>query len=163
MSEEQRAKDGIRDGLKAGIGILSALKDAIEETVGEMSKRGDITPERAKEAVRSTMQKVQDAMGDARERLDFVPRAEFDALKAEVVALRARVDAHEAFGAHGSAPVGASGSSAGGATSGGAASSPGGSAGAASASGAWPESHDTSAPAHPSATGGTQSPLDEPR
>ena len=67
MAEQQKASDGIRDGLKAGIGILAALKDAFEETIDEMRERGDISPERAKEAVRSTMQRAQEAMGDARD------------------------------------------------------------------------------------------------
>jgi polyhydroxyalkanoate synthesis regulator phasin len=95
MPDQQKPSDGIRDGLKAGIGILAALKDAIEETIDEMRARGDITPERAKEAVRSTMQRAQEAMGDAREKLDFVSRKEFDVLKDEVAELRTRLAAHE--------------------------------------------------------------------
>jgi polyhydroxyalkanoate synthesis regulator phasin len=98
MADQQKPSDGIRDGLKAGIGILAALKDAIEETIDEMRARGDITPERAKEAVRSTMQRAQEAMGDAREKLDFVPRKEFEALKDEVAQLRTRLAAHESGG-----------------------------------------------------------------
>jgi polyhydroxyalkanoate synthesis regulator phasin len=103
MAEQQKASDGIRDGFKAGIGILAALKDAIEETIDEMRERGDISPERAKEAVRSTMQRAQEAMGDARDRLDMVSRKEFEALKDEVAALRIRLATHEG-GAHGGAP-----------------------------------------------------------
>jgi polyhydroxyalkanoate synthesis regulator phasin len=100
MSEEQKSKDGIKEGLKAGMGILSALREAIEETIEEMRERGDISPDRAKEAVRSTMKKAQDAMGDAREKLDFVPRKEFDALKQEVAELRSRIAAHQLSSSH---------------------------------------------------------------
>jgi polyhydroxyalkanoate synthesis regulator phasin len=100
MTEEQKSKDGIKEGLRAGLGILSALREAIEETIEEMRERGDISPDRAKEAVRSTMKKAQDAMGDAREKLDFVPRREFDALKQEVAELRSRITAHQLAGTH---------------------------------------------------------------
>ena len=108
MSEEQKSKDGIKEGLKAGMGILSALREAIEETIEEMRERGDISPDRAKEAVRSTMKKAQDAMGDAREKLDFVPRKEFDALKQEVAELRGRIFAHQLTSSHSGASPGAS-------------------------------------------------------
>jgi len=83
--------DEVREGIRAGIGILSALKDAIEETVQDMTDRGELSQERAREAVRTTMDRAQEAFEDARIRLDFVPRREFEALKAEVADLRARV------------------------------------------------------------------------
>jgi polyhydroxyalkanoate synthesis regulator phasin len=100
MTEEQKSKDGIKEGLRAGMGILSALREAIEETIEEMRERGDISPDRAKEAVRTTMKKAQDAMGDAREKLDFVPRKEFEALKQEVAELRSRMTAHQLSSTH---------------------------------------------------------------
>jgi polyhydroxyalkanoate synthesis regulator phasin len=87
--------DDLREGVRAGIGILSALKDAIEETVQDMANRGELSEERAREAVRSTMSRVQGAFDDARVRFDFVPRREFEALKAEVADLRARLARHE--------------------------------------------------------------------
>jgi hypothetical protein len=87
--------DEVREGIRAGIGILSALKDAIEETVKDMTDRGELSPERAREAVRTTMDRAQSAFDDARVRLDFVPRREFEALKAEVADLRARLGRHE--------------------------------------------------------------------
>ena len=83
-----RASDGIRQG----IGVLSALKDALEETIREARERGDLSPDRAKDAVRSAMAKAQQAAGEARERFDFVPRAEHDRLREQVEALRARVE-----------------------------------------------------------------------
>src|SRR5690625_6167184 len=56
-----------------------------------MRERGDLAPERAKEAVRKTMRKAQEAVGETRERLDFVPRREFEALQEEVAELRRRL------------------------------------------------------------------------
>lgn len=94
---EQRDKrnvgDEVRDGIKAGLGILSAVKDAIEETIEDMMERGELSPERAREAVRTTMDRAQSAFDEARDRLDVVPRREFEALKAEVHELRGRIDA----------------------------------------------------------------------
>jgi hypothetical protein len=100
MTEDQekgrnRVGDEVREGIRAGIGILSALKDAIEETVQDMTDRGELSQERAREAVRTTMDRAQVAFDDARVRFDFVPRREFEALKAEVADLRARLGRHE--------------------------------------------------------------------
>jgi hypothetical protein len=100
MTEDQEkgrssVGDDVREGIRAGIGILSALKDAIEETVQDMTDRGELSQERAREAVRTTMDRAQSAFDDARVRFDFVPRREFEALKAEVADLRARLGRHE--------------------------------------------------------------------
>jgi polyhydroxyalkanoate synthesis regulator phasin len=100
MTEDQErgrpsVGDEVREGIRAGIGILSALKDAIEETVQDMTDRGELSQDRAREAVRTTMDRAQSAFDDARVRLDFVPRREFEALKAEVADLRARLGRHE--------------------------------------------------------------------
>jgi len=94
------AGDSLREGVRAVTGILGAFKDAIEQTFNDMSEKGDISPERAKEAARDAMRRAQEAMEDVKGRLDTVPRREFDALKAEVAELRARVDKH-AGGAYG--------------------------------------------------------------
>lgn len=98
MNDQEKRRssmgDEVREGLRAGLGILSALKDAIEETVEDMMERGELSPERAREAVRTTMDRAQSAFDDARMRLDFVPRREFDALAARVAALEARLDQH---------------------------------------------------------------------
>jgi polyhydroxyalkanoate synthesis regulator phasin len=90
--------DEVREGIRAGIGILSAIKDAVEETIQDMANRGELSQERAREAVRMTMDRAQEAFDDARIRLDFVPRREFEALKAEVADLRSRMARHEASG-----------------------------------------------------------------
>ncbi len=85
------AKEGIKEGVRAVTGFLAALKDAIDETLRDVRDTGDLDPERAREAMRSTMKKAQGAMDDVKERLDFVPRKDLDTLRAEVEALRARV------------------------------------------------------------------------
>ena len=85
------AKEGIKEGVRAVTGFLAALKDAIDETLRDVRDTGDLDPQRAKDAMRSTMKRAQDAMDDVKDRLDFVPRKDLDVLRAEVEALRARV------------------------------------------------------------------------
>jgi polyhydroxyalkanoate synthesis regulator phasin len=98
MTEEQSRRStsaGIGEGLRSGIGILSAFKDALEETIQEAMDRGDLSPDRARQAMRDTMRRFQESVDDARERFDFVPRKEFEAVQSQVVDLRARVEALE--------------------------------------------------------------------
>ncbi|MQA88936.1 MAG: hypothetical protein GEU90_01695 [Gemmatimonas sp.] len=90
MAEEQRG--GIGDGLRTSIGILTAFKEAIEETLEESIDRGDLSQERAKATVKEAMERVQGTLGGARGRFDLVPRREFEELKREVAELRARLD-----------------------------------------------------------------------
>jgi polyhydroxyalkanoate synthesis regulator phasin len=92
MSEEQRGRTGIGEGLRAGIGILTAFKEAIEETIDEAAAKNDLRPERAKEALTGALTRAQGAFDDVRERLDVVPRREFDALRLELEELRRRVE-----------------------------------------------------------------------
>jgi polyhydroxyalkanoate synthesis regulator phasin len=91
MTEQQRPSDGIKEGLRTGIGILAAFKDAIEETIDDLLKQGDVSPDRAGEAVRSAMAKAQETLDEARDRFDWVSRKEFEALRAEVDTLRRKV------------------------------------------------------------------------
>jgi polyhydroxyalkanoate synthesis regulator phasin len=98
MADEQRqhsTSGTIGEGIRSGIGILAAFKDALEETIQEAMERGDLSPERAKQAVQDTMHRMQEGFDEARERLDFVPRKEFEALQAQLVDLRARLTALE--------------------------------------------------------------------
>ena len=88
-------RPSIGEGIRAGVGVLTALKEAIEETIQETVDRGDLRPERAKEFLSGALHRAQDAVGDVRERLDFVPRKEMDDLRAELAELRRRVDALE--------------------------------------------------------------------
>jgi polyhydroxyalkanoate synthesis regulator phasin len=99
------AKEGIKEGVRAVTGILAALKDAIEETIDDIKVRGDLDPNRAKQAAKETMNRAQEKIDEMRERMDFVPRKEYEALRAEIDALRARVAALETkhAGPHGHA------------------------------------------------------------
>ncbi len=82
---------GIKGGIRQGLGMLSAMKDAIEETLKEAKERGDLSPERAKELMRSTLEKAQEKAGEARDALDFVKQKEFDVLKKVVERLDSRI------------------------------------------------------------------------
>ncbi|HEX8393626.1 MAG TPA: hypothetical protein VF665_14875 [Longimicrobium sp.] len=92
MSDEGRRRPGIGEGIRSGIGVLTAFKEAIEETIREAGERGDLKPERAREFLADAMARAQEGVGDVRERLDFVPRREFEELRAEVRELRRRLD-----------------------------------------------------------------------
>jgi polyhydroxyalkanoate synthesis regulator phasin len=91
QSAGDQAREGIREGVRAVTGFLAALKDAIEETIRDVRDTGDLDPNRAKEAMKSTMKRAQNAVDNVADRLDFVPRKDFDALREEVEALRLRV------------------------------------------------------------------------
>lgn len=109
MSDERKDRgsvgDDVREGIKAGLGILSALKDAIEETFEEMMDRGELSQDRAREAVKTTMDRAQEAFEDARSRFDFVLRSEYTELYEDVRELRRRVERLESQ-AHDHAPGG---------------------------------------------------------
>lgn len=98
MDEEQRRRPSISEGIRSGIGVLTAFKEAIEETIQEASARGDLSPERAKAFLGDALHRAQDAVGDVRERLDFVTRREFEALMSEVEDLQRRLDALDGGG-----------------------------------------------------------------
>jgi polyhydroxyalkanoate synthesis regulator phasin len=85
----------IGEGIRSGIGVLSAFKEAIEETIQEANARGDLSPDRAKQFLGDALHRAQETVGEVRERLEWVPRKEFDALLAEVAELRRRLDALE--------------------------------------------------------------------
>lgn len=95
--------EGGTDGgrIKQGLGMLSALKDAIEEAISEARERGDLSTERAKELMKRGIGRAQEAAGEAKERLDLVPQREFDELAAEVAELRARLDRLDGGGSAG--------------------------------------------------------------
>jgi polyhydroxyalkanoate synthesis regulator phasin len=96
MSTDEKRRDpgdAVREGVRSVIGILGALKDAVEETFEELRTGGEATPADAQDAAKSTFQAAQEAVEDVRERLDFITRKEFDALRAQVDELAARVNA----------------------------------------------------------------------
>lgn len=101
--DRERARTAAKEWVRATTGILSAFKEAIEETIDEMRERGEVAPERAKEAVKSTMRRAQQAVDETRERLDFVPRREFDELHSELLDLKRRVESLEREGQGGGA------------------------------------------------------------
>ncbi len=92
--ERWDAREGIKEGIKAGIGILGALKEALEETFEEAMKERDFGPDRARDAFRETVRRAQETMDQARDRFDFVPRKDFEALQAQVDALRRQIELH---------------------------------------------------------------------
>ena len=97
MTEDKkntRAKVG--DGIKQGIGVLSAFKDALEETIKEAKDRGDLSADRAKEVMKDALGKAQEAAEGARERLDFVTQNEFEGLQEAVDVIKQKVTALEA-------------------------------------------------------------------
>ena len=90
------------DGIRQGIGVLSAFKEALEETIQEARDRGDLSTDRAKEVMREALDRAQNAAEDAREKFDFAAqgdleqtRSELDGLKAGLQALQERVRALE--------------------------------------------------------------------
>jgi polyhydroxyalkanoate synthesis regulator phasin len=118
MADEQQQEQGqtrrlsIGEGIRSGVGVLTAFKEAIEETIQEASSRGDLSPDRARQFLGDALHRAQDAVGEVRERLEWVPRKEFDALQAEVAELRRRLDALAGTGSTDATMLLASGSSA---------------------------------------------------
>ena len=90
------AKEKVSEGIRQGIGVLSAFKEALEETIQEARERGDLSTDRAKQVMRDALDRAQAAAGEARERFDFVTQAELETLRAQVEELRARVSVLEA-------------------------------------------------------------------
>ena len=50
--DTKSAKDKVSDGIKQGIGVLSAFKEALEEPINEARERGDLSTDRAKEVMK---------------------------------------------------------------------------------------------------------------
>ena len=89
--EEKSRADGIKGGIRQGLTMLNAVKDAIEETLNEAKERGDLSPERAKEVMRSTLERAQTKAGEARGALNLVKQKDFDGLRSAVDRLKERV------------------------------------------------------------------------
>ena len=94
--DKKSAREKVSDGIRQGIGVLSAFKDALEETINEARERGDLSSDRAKEVMKGALHKAQEAAEGARERLDFVTQKDFEGLTSAVDALKERVGALEA-------------------------------------------------------------------
>ncbi|HEX5725750.1 MAG TPA: hypothetical protein VFX98_09820 [Longimicrobiaceae bacterium] len=98
-----RRMPSIGEGIRTGVGILSAFKEAIEETISEAMSRGDVKPESAQGVVDSAVNRAREAMADAPADVEGVPRGELEALQAQVLELRHRVAALEARHGHAAA------------------------------------------------------------
>jgi len=63
----------------------------LRETLSEARRSGDVSAERARDALRSATERARSATTEARERFDFVSRAEHDALVERITRLEARL------------------------------------------------------------------------
>lgn len=86
----------VGDGIRQGIGVLSAFKDALEETIQEARERGDLSAERAKEVMKTALGKAQSAASEAREKFDFATQGDLESVRATLEALNKRIAALEA-------------------------------------------------------------------
>ena len=87
MEDRDRRETG-----REGLGILSTLKDALEEVMAEARDKGGLSAEKAREAVRGAMSKARDAAGEARERLDLVTHQDLQQLREAVDELKVRLE-----------------------------------------------------------------------
>lgn len=97
MTEDKKTtRAKVSDGIKQGIGVLSAFKDALEETIQEAKDRGDLSTERAKEVMKDALHKAQDVAEGAKDHLDLVTQKDFDTLRDAVDVIKEKVSALEA-------------------------------------------------------------------
>jgi polyhydroxyalkanoate synthesis regulator phasin len=98
---EERDREGGRgpggrrsfsDGLRHVNAVLSAFKEAVEESFQDARDRGDLSTERARELVQGALSRARGAAGEAKERFDFVGQRDFDELADQVEDLRARLE-----------------------------------------------------------------------
>jgi polyhydroxyalkanoate synthesis regulator phasin len=94
--DKRGAREKVGDGIRQGIGVLSAFKDALEETIQEARERGDLSTDRAKEVMKGALGRAQAAASGAKERLDFAQQGDVDALREAMDRLMERVSALEA-------------------------------------------------------------------
>jgi polyhydroxyalkanoate synthesis regulator phasin len=87
----QRPLDTLGEGLRTGVGVLNAFREALQETVTEAMEGGEMSPEGARKLMKDAADRVQHSLEDARERLDWVTHRELDELRREVAELRGRV------------------------------------------------------------------------
>jgi len=87
MSEQER-----REGGREGLGILSTLREALDEVMAEAKDKGGMSADRAREAVRGAVAKAREAAGEARERLDFATEQDVQDLREAVNELKVRLE-----------------------------------------------------------------------
>lgn len=90
-AEERSARDRVGEGIKEGLSVLSAFKDAIDETIQEAKERGDLSADRAREAMKEALEKAQAAGERAKERLDFAPQAEVETVREALDGVKERL------------------------------------------------------------------------
>ena len=100
-SSKRDSGDAFRDGVRSVTGVLGAMVEALEQTFNDL-REGELSPDRARDAARSTVQRAQETVEQWRDRFDFVSRKEYDALRAEVAELRRAI---EALGGQPAAPA----------------------------------------------------------
>ena len=93
--ESQSRKSKVEDGIKQGIGVLSAFKDALEETIQEARERGDLSADRAKEVMKDAVDRAQTAAEGARGKLDFAQQSDVDVLQSALDSIKSRVSSLE--------------------------------------------------------------------
>lgn len=96
MEGKRSAKEKVSDGIRQGIGVLSAFKEALEETIQDARERGDLSTDRAKQVMKEALDRAQTAAEGARERFDFVQQGEHDALREQVEAQGVQIEAQRA-------------------------------------------------------------------
>lgn len=89
---EDRGKGrSMGDGIRQGIGVLSAFKDALEETIQEARDRGDLSTDRAKEVMKEALGKAHDAAEGAKTRLDFATQVDMDSVRVTLDSMKRRL------------------------------------------------------------------------
>jgi hypothetical protein len=81
-----------KEGGQAGLGILSTLKDALDEVLAEAREKGGTGAGKAREAVRGTMARARDMAEEAKERLDFASRQELEDVRNALAELKVRLE-----------------------------------------------------------------------
>ena len=93
-TENKRAREEIEDGIRQGIGILSAFKDAFDITIQEALEHRDVPTDRAKQVMKDAIKKAQAAASNAWKGCEGVNRSELDVLRKWLLALEERVLGH---------------------------------------------------------------------
>jgi polyhydroxyalkanoate synthesis regulator phasin len=84
MSGQREDRDG-----REGVGILSTIREALDEVIAEAREKGGVSAERAREAVRGAMAKARDVAGD---RLDLATRQELQEVRDGLAELKVRLE-----------------------------------------------------------------------
>ena len=85
-TEGKSTRRRVEDGIRQGVGVLSAFKEAIQEVF----ESEDLQVDRAKQAMKDAIESAQAVASNARKGPERVNRTEFDALRERVVVLEQR-------------------------------------------------------------------------